>query len=40
LKIELLEAMVHMECRGLMIGVSDASFIPVIKEIIKIKKAN
>jgi hypothetical protein len=40
LKKELLEAKVYMEGRGLRIGVIDASFIPEIKEIIKIKMAN
>lgn len=36
-KKELLEATVYMEGRGLRIGVNDSTFIPVIKEIIKIK---
>jgi hypothetical protein len=36
----LLEATVYMDGMGLIIGLSDASFITVIKEFIKIKMAN
>jgi hypothetical protein len=39
-KKELLEATVYMEGRGLRIEVNDSAFLPVIKEIIKIKMAN